>query len=185
MKVEIKEQEVLDFLKEFLELDKFSEELSKMKGIDWNPFDEDGDEHVGAFQEMHHNFELIWSAAMALTKSVEQIVIGGISLTNQQKHKAVVKALDDLIRLPWYAEPFDGPLLDVLVKISVQYWNAVNWGVQLDKIELRSTESTAEVIEEGLDDTSNNRTDDAASDTGNGDSGSDGDSPAGVHTQDG
>jgi hypothetical protein len=137
MKVNIEGQEIQDFLVKYLELEVLKEEIKDLKGIDWNPFDDDRDQYDGVWEEMGHNFELIWSATLAITKTVELIVVGGVSLTNRQKHKAVVQALDDAIRLPFYAEPFDGPLIDLVVKIAVRYWNSVNWNVPVPPIELR------------------------------------------------
>ena len=129
MKVEFELNEVVDFLEEYLKLGEVKDSIKKLKGIDWNPFNEDGDEYVGAFEELQHNLDLISDAAEDLCKTVQFMLIGGQTLSNQQKHKAVVKALDNAVRLPFWAEPFDGILFDVIVKMAVKNLKKVNFGV--------------------------------------------------------
>jgi hypothetical protein len=125
-----------------LELDQVKASVVALKGVDWNPFNDDGDEYVGVFQEINHNFTLVFDVAQKAAAVAQRIVVDGASLSDPQKHKAVVQVLDDLIRLPFYAEPFDGPVLDVLVKSAVKLVRAVNWGIDLPptvavKIEFR------------------------------------------------
>ncbi len=125
-----------------LDLDEVKAAVVALKGIDWNPFDEDADEYVGVFGEINHNFGLVFDVAAQAAAVVQRIVVDGASLSDPQKHRVVVQILDDLIRLPFYAEPFDGPVLDVLVKSAVKMLRAVNWGIELPpqiaaKIEFR------------------------------------------------
>jgi len=125
-----------------LELEKVKAAVQALRGIDWNPFDEDADEYVGVFGEINHNFGLVFDVAAQAAAVVQRIVVDGASLSDPQKHRVVVQILDDLIRLPFYAEPFDGPVLDVLVKSAVKMLRAVNWGIELPpqiaaKIEFR------------------------------------------------
>jgi hypothetical protein len=114
-----------------LQLDELKASVVALKGIDWNPFDEDADEYVGVFGEINHNFSLIFDVAQKAAAVAQRIVVDGASLSDPQKHKVVVQVLDDLIRLPFYAEPFDGPVIDVLVKSAVKMLRAVNWGIDL------------------------------------------------------
>lgn len=114
-----------------LKLDEVKESVVALRGIDWNPFNEDGDEYVGIFSEINHNFSLIFDVAQQAAAVAQRIVVDGASLSDPQKHKVVVQVLDDLIRLPFYAEPFDGPVIDVLVKSAVKMLRAVNWGIDL------------------------------------------------------
>lgn len=116
---------------EQLKLDEVKASVKALKGIDWNPFDEDGDEFVGVFAEINHNFSLVWDVAQKAAAVAERIVVDGASLSDPQKHKVVVQVLDDLIRLPFYAEPFDGPVIDVLVKSAVKALRAIQWGIDL------------------------------------------------------
>jgi hypothetical protein len=125
-----------------LNLDEVKASVVALRGIDWNPFDEDGDEYVGIFAEINHNFSLIFDVAQQAAAVAQRIVVDGASLSDPQKHKVVVQVLDDLIRLPFYAEPFDGPVLDVLIKSAVKFVRSVNWGIDLPpdlpaKIEFR------------------------------------------------
>lgn len=114
-----------------LQLDEVKASVVALKGIDWNPFDEDADEYVGVFGEINHNFSLIFDVAQKAAAVVQRIVVDGASLTDPQKHRVVVQVLDDLIRLPFYAEPFDGPVIDVLVKSAVKMLRAIQWGIDL------------------------------------------------------
>lgn len=100
---------------------------SLKKNIDWNPFDEDGDEFVGPWAEIRQNFRLVGEVAMAVVHCAESLVIEGKSLSAPQKHAACVQALDDIIRLPWYLEPLDGPVLDMVVSTAVTAMNSIGW----------------------------------------------------------
>jgi len=130
-RVSVDYREILSQLWNYLELDEVKQSIVRLKGIDLNPFDEDGDEYVGVFAEMHHNWELIWDVALKLVAAVERVVVGGASLDNPEKHKIVVDLLDDLIRVPWFLEPFDHIVIDMIVKSAVKFLKAVNWGIEL------------------------------------------------------
>ena len=139
-RVEIELDEIVDFLIEDLGIEALSEKMTALGGIDWNPFDEDGDEYESIWSEMQHNFSLVWQATDALVFTAERIVVNGIELSAPEKHRAVVAALDRAIRLPWYAEPFDGPLLDMIVVGAVNRWNSIDWfdgSVKLTAVEVK------------------------------------------------
>jgi hypothetical protein len=139
-RVEIELDEIVDFLIEDLGIEALSEKMTALGGIDWNPFDEDGDEYESIWSEMQHNFSLVWQATDALVFTAERIVVNGIELSAPEKHRAVVAALDRAIRLPWYAEPFDGPLLDMIVVGAVNKWNSIDWfdgSVKLTAVEVK------------------------------------------------
>lgn len=95
--------------------------------FDLNPFDKDDDEYVGPWAEFRHNIDLIVEVAKDAVHLAELIVVDGISLTSAQKHEAVVKVLDDALRLPWYAEPFDGPAINIIVATVVKFFNGLGW----------------------------------------------------------
>lgn len=137
-KVEISLDEIVDFMWEYLEMDNVKSEIRKLKSFDWNPFNEDGDEYAGAFAEMAHNWELIWNVMKQFVNVAERIVVGGVGLTNQQKHKAVVEAIDRAIRLPFFLEPFDGIVIDMFVTAAVKFWNTVGWGVDATPLEVKN-----------------------------------------------
>lgn len=104
------------------------EKLDKLKAeFDANPFDEDDDEWEGPWAEFRHNIELVVDVGMAAVHFAELITIDGISLNNPQKHKVVCQVLDDAIRLPWYAEPFDGPAINMVVTSFVTAMNSIGW----------------------------------------------------------
>lgn len=106
----------------------FIEKLRALKkNIDWNPFNEDGDEHVGPWAEIRQNFRLVGDVAMSVVHVAERIVVEGQGLSAPQKHEACVQALDDILRLPWYLEPLDGPVLDMVVATAVAAMNSLDW----------------------------------------------------------
>ena len=117
-----------------LNLEELKGSLTALKGIDWNPFDEDGDQYVGVFGEMQHNWDLLFDVAVKAAHLAERTVVGVASLDNPQKHKVVVQVLDDLVRAPWYIEPFDGLIFDGLVTAAVKFAKVINWGVELPEV---------------------------------------------------
>ncbi len=128
MKVEFDYKEIADFLEDFLEIPHIVEKLERLKDeFDWNPFDEDQDAYVGVFAEVSHNADLVWDLTCAVCNTLEAVVVGGLSLTSQEKHRAAKEALDRAIRLPWYAEPFDGPMIDLMIGFAVRHLNSVGW----------------------------------------------------------
>lgn len=125
---------------EELKLSEVKDALTALKTIDWNPFNEDGDEHVGAWQEIQHNWGLIWDVAVQSCEVAERMVVGVAKLEDPQKHKVVVQVLDDLVRAPWYVEPFDGLIFDALVTAAVKFNKAINWGIPMPEIPPATTE---------------------------------------------
>lgn len=43
--------------------------------------------------------------------------------TGAEKRASVVKRLDDMVKLPWYVEPFDGPAFGLLVDLVCEKLN--------------------------------------------------------------
>jgi len=125
MKVEFKKDELVKYLIKQLAIDGLKKATKNLKDIDWNPFDDDDDEYDTPWKEMVHNKDLVVEAAMALVNTAERIVIEGNKLTSSQKHDAVVSALDKAIKLPWYAEAFDGKIISLLVTSVVKTMNAL------------------------------------------------------------
>ena len=103
------------------------DKIHALKGIDWNPFNEDGDQYVGPWEEIKHNFKLVGDTAMEIVLCLERATIAGETLTDPQKHAVAVQVLDDIIRLPWYLEPFDGIALDMVVTTAVMALKGLGW----------------------------------------------------------
>jgi len=127
MSVQFDKTQIVDYLERKLEESGLLAAITAAKALDWNPFDDDGDQYVGAWAEMRHNADLILGVARGAILLAEQIVVDGKSLTNPQKRDAVVAVLDDCVRLPWYAEPFDGIAIGLLVDSGVAAFNALGW----------------------------------------------------------
>jgi hypothetical protein len=137
MDISFDEKEIVSTLMNYAEIPALNLKLRALKGIDWNPFDEDGDKYIGIFDELRHNYDLIWDAAKAFVNTAERLVVGGESLTNVQKHKVVCDALDRAIRVPFFLEPFDDILIGVVVTGAVKWFNSLGWGPMAeDKIVL-------------------------------------------------
>jgi len=123
MKVEIKKDELVKYLVKSMKTSELSKAMKGLKEIDWNPFDDDGDEYDSAWKEIVHNKDLVFDAAVALSVTAERLVVEGMSLSAPQKHKAVVSALDKAIALPFFMEPFDGKVIDLIVTGAVKFMN--------------------------------------------------------------
>ena len=134
MAITFDKDRLVDFLKTELEFDERKKAIGGIGQIDWNPFDDDGDEYTNVWSEMKHNWELVWDALIAVVGVLETIVVEGVSLSAPQKKKAAVSLLDDLLKLPFYLEPFDGIALGMLVDSAVGFMNKVNWGVDVPQI---------------------------------------------------
>jgi len=144
--VVIDKDKLREYVAQTLNTAELSQQLGKLKDIDWNPFDEDGDEYVGLWAEMKHNWDVVWTFLLYACSLAENLVVDGLSLEAPQKHDLVVGALDDVIHLNWYLEPFDGPALGMLVKAAVSFLNKVGWGDEIEglakeKVELAKADS--------------------------------------------
>ena len=69
-------------------------------------------------------------AIREITRVLQLIVVEGIALSNPQKHKVAKDLIDRAIRLPFWAEPFDGILIDAIIKFAVAQMKLVNWGFE-------------------------------------------------------
>lgn len=58
--------------------------------------------------------------ALQLVMEAEEAIPGG---TGTEKRAYVVARLDDMVRLPWYLEPFDGPAFGLLVDMTCDKLN--------------------------------------------------------------
>lgn len=123
MKVEIKKDELVKYLVKTLKTPELMKAMKGLKEIDWNPFDDDGDKYDTAWKEIVHNKDLVFDAAVALAVTAERLIIEGQALSAPQKHKAVVAALDKAIALPFFMEPFDGKVIDLIVTGAVKFMN--------------------------------------------------------------
>lgn len=131
MDISVDYKELARKVAEELNIAELKESLSKLKTLDWNPFDDDGDQYVGVWQELQHNWDLIFDVAVQSARVVRRGIEGVASLDDPQKHKVVVQVLDDLVRAPWYIEPFDGVAFDGIVTAAVKYCKLVDWGLSL------------------------------------------------------
>lgn len=116
------------WLLDFIAYPKLKADIKALKGFDWSLIDNDNDEFNGFFEEWGNNLNLVLNVINDLVHAVQQVVIGGLALSDAGKHKAVCDAIDKVIRLPFFLEPFDDIMIDMLVKQAVKYWKAVNWG---------------------------------------------------------
>ena len=128
MTVEFELDQIAAYLYDRINESGLIEKVDKLKAeFDLNPFNTDEDEWVGPWQEFRHNVELLVEVGMGAIHFAELITIDGISLNSAQKHEAVCQVLDDALRLPWYAEPFDGPAINMVVTSLVTAMNSMGW----------------------------------------------------------
>lgn len=102
----------------------------------------------------------VWAVQMVM--ETERSIPGESSA---EKRRYVVARLDDMVKLPWYLEPFDGPLFGLLVDMACEKLNLVlghDWsGAELSPaqvemvaavVDMPAAEAKAAVSEEmGLD----------------------------------
>ena len=151
-KIQVDLHQVSGYIFGVLRDEGFIEKLDALKReFDFNPFNQDDDEYVGPWQEIRHDGALLGDVVTAAIHVAERITIDGISLNDAQKHAVVVQALDDAIRLPWYAEPFDGTIFNMAVTTAVRTMNAVGWIREITGGGSTSTlvNATAEKLEVG------------------------------------
>ena len=127
---------LVEFLKEELSIDDTKSKISGLGKIDWNPFDDDDDEYVTVWAEMRHNWDLVWDALLAIVGTLETVVVAGVSLSSPQKKSAAVSLLDDLLKLPFFLEPFDGIALGMLVDAAVLFMNKIDWGMDVQVVKI-------------------------------------------------
>lgn len=134
MEIQFDKDRLVEFLKQELDIEGKKSAITGLSKIDWNPFNEDGDEHVGVWAEMKNNWSLVWDAILAIVGTLEKIVVEGTTLTAPQKKDAAVSLLDDCLKLPFFLEPFDGIALGMLIDAGVSYMNKVDWGIETPEI---------------------------------------------------
>ncbi len=128
MEIQFDKTQIANYIEQKLEDAQLLTAIAALKrDFDFNPFNDDQDAFRGPWQEIRHNSELIMAVLSRSILLVEMITFDGISLNNPQKREVVKQVLDDCIRLPWYAEPLDGPLIGILVDSGVVAMNAIGW----------------------------------------------------------
>lgn len=127
MKMTFDAKSLARFLVTYTDLEDFKVKASALKGFDWNPFNEDEDEYDTPWKEIQHNWDLLWSAVVAFAHTVDRVLIGGQELTNRQKHAVVKEAIDRALILPWYLEPFDGMVIDMVIKAAAEFVHHVEF----------------------------------------------------------
>ena len=110
-------EKLLEALRAYAETDLFSQRLDQLKNYDFNPFrppaNPDGPE---GWDKVVEAGNLVNEIIKDVVGVVEKVVrdAGEVGLGNE-KREAVVQFLDDIIKLPFWAEPFDKPLIRLLV----------------------------------------------------------------------
>lgn len=80
------------------------------------------------YQRLFGEFpKITWKTLIPTIKLVaavaEQTVVNSQKLTGSEKRNAVVKVIDDLLKLPFYLEALDGFLIGLLVDMAISAWN--------------------------------------------------------------
>ena len=120
-------KKLYEALKAYAETDMFSDRLEQLKAYDFNPFrppaNPDGPD---GWDKVVEAGNLVNEILRDIIGVVEKVVrdAGEVGLGNE-KREAVVQFLDDIIALPFWAEPFDKPLIRLLVDQLVGLLNSV------------------------------------------------------------
>lgn len=122
--IEIDKQKILDELKK-TEYQAIGEQIKKVKKeFDWNPFNKDGDEYVTAWDEFKHNIKLINNLITKVIVTVEKIAVTVLGVSSGgAKLEAAVQYLDDVVKLPFFAEFVDAPFFRLIISFAVDKIN--------------------------------------------------------------
>lgn len=71
--------------------------------------------------------------------------------TGAEKRANVVKQLDEMVKLPWYAEPFDGPAFGLLVDMVCEKLNLLT-DRNIASVKPETAKKAAKVIEADAED---------------------------------
>ena len=123
-------------LKEILQTDEFAEKLERLKDCEFNPFQPpEAPGSPEGFDKWREAQELANDILSDVITVVERVVTDtGEVAQGKEKLDAVVNFVDDIIALPFYLEPFDKPLIRMLISQLVGLLNKCfgkNW---IDKI---------------------------------------------------
>lgn len=91
--------------------------------------------------------------ALALKKPLAKLVVDLVAEaesripgeTGADKKEYVIGKLDDMIRLPWFLEPFDSAIFDVLIDAACRVlnsWFGHAWGDKVKSIDLLAAADT-------------------------------------------
>lgn len=111
-------------LEEYFGAEGLSEKLAKLKDLNLNPFSLDDDGTPEGWDDLKQArviiTELIHFGILAVEKlSADAAQVESKTPTGKEKLDALVEFLDDCIKLPWYAEIADGPILRMIISSTV------------------------------------------------------------------
>lgn len=121
-------KELLDHIVDKLEVGELIERAKEMvKAFDWNPFKlDDPEQFESAWQEAVHNFVMIKDFLAQVVYTVEMMARDfQRSVSGPEKLEVAAKFCDDVIRLPFYLEWLDRPILRLLLSLTVTQLNEV------------------------------------------------------------
>ena len=104
--IKIDEEKLWEGLNSLLDLDEIKEKVHNLKGLKF------GIEFISIIASL---FEIAIKTVEKICAEAGEVGVGA------EKKKAVVKFLDSIIKLPFYLEFFDGPIISVIVDIAVKW----------------------------------------------------------------
>lgn len=141
MEAKIDLKEIAQVLYDGLDIPELLASMKQLKDVDAWPFNEDGDQYVGVKAEVQHNWDVVMAFIREIARVLQSLIVNGEGLSNPQKHKIAADMLDRAIRLPFWAEPFDNLLIDMVIKFAVAQMSLINWGMgegeALPKMEIK------------------------------------------------
>lgn len=134
--VDFNKELLLEALKREMSLKSFAAKFEQLKSYDFNPFrPPKAPEDPAGFDKWREAQGLVNDLVLDLIAVVEREVkaVGEVG-KGGEKLDAVVTFLDDIIRLPFYLEWFDGPAIRLLVSQLVGLLNRVFGKDWIEKI---------------------------------------------------
>lgn len=120
---------------EYFDVETIKTKFTEVKDVDWNPFEIKDGKPVGftnTFISLKGApFEVLKALGWAVEKAavdLKAIKAGG------EKKKALVALIDDMVKLPFWAEPFDGMAISWLIDVAIDGLNRAFGNDWLDHI---------------------------------------------------
>jgi len=113
-------------LEEVLNIDEFWAKIESVKTLKLDFMTEDG--KVIETDDILRARDLFADIVGDVVEALERVntEVEAI-LTSEEKKQAVVKFIDECIKLPFYLELFDGTVIGILVDIVVGQYNKLKW----------------------------------------------------------
>jgi hypothetical protein len=127
--MEVDKDKLIEAFKRELDLPVINDKIARLKQLfatkSFNPFNGVVIDEANGWDNMKEANRLIADLIdFAITTAERISADAGAALSGKDKLDAVVKFLDDAIKVPWYLEAFDGPAIRLAITQVVNVLNA-------------------------------------------------------------